>query len=143
MTSHVEQQVQARIAAARAKGEADKQRRQELAEARQRGLAARHAQKLRHQGARRGALNDLTAEEIAGPVGYLAACLAQLRTGHGIAGLDTGLVSTVPPTQADADNARLIASAVRRMLAAPLKPLGCRPAAGQSGEGGPDADGSA
>ncbi|MGV9275973.1 hypothetical protein [Streptomyces griseosporeus] len=141
MTSHVEQQVQARIAAARAKADADRQRRQELADARQRGLAARHAQKLRNQAARH-APSDLTTEEIAGPVGYLAACLAHLRTGRDIAGLDTGLVSTVPPTQADADNARLIASAVRRMLAAPLKPLGRRPAAGQSDEGGPDADGS-
>ncbi|MFD5227420.1 hypothetical protein ACFWJ5_02535 [Streptomyces qaidamensis] len=50
MTSYVEQQIQARIAAARAKAEADKRRRQELAEARQRGLAARHAQKLSRKG---------------------------------------------------------------------------------------------
>ncbi|MEU0253281.1 hypothetical protein ABZ299_12395 [Streptomyces sp. NPDC006184] len=47
MTSHVEDQIQARIAAARRKAEADHHRRQELAEARQHGLAARHAQKLR------------------------------------------------------------------------------------------------
>ncbi|MGW0494996.1 hypothetical protein ACWD0Z_06030 [Streptomyces sp. NPDC003007] len=63
MTSHVEQQIQARIAAARAKAEANKQRRQELAEARQHGLAARHAQKLRRQDARREADEDDQADE--------------------------------------------------------------------------------
>ncbi|MEU5097598.1 hypothetical protein [Streptomyces sp. NPDC020996] len=46
-TSHVEQQVAARIAAARAKVQAAKQRRDELGAARRRGLAARHANKLR------------------------------------------------------------------------------------------------
>ncbi|MFD8739400.1 hypothetical protein ACFV06_31440 [Streptomyces sp. NPDC059618] len=48
MTSHVEQQVAARIAAARARVEAEKQRRAELAAARHRGIAARHATKLRN-----------------------------------------------------------------------------------------------
>ncbi|MFF7754371.1 hypothetical protein ACFZCP_35230 [Streptomyces sp. NPDC007971] len=52
MTSHVEQQIAARIAAARRKDAEDKRRRQELAEARQHGLAARHAQKLRNQASR-------------------------------------------------------------------------------------------
>jgi hypothetical protein len=46
--SHVEQQIQARIAAARFKVQAAKQRRDELAAARRRGLAARHAAKLAH-----------------------------------------------------------------------------------------------
>ncbi|MFD5105716.1 hypothetical protein [Streptomyces cinereoruber] len=47
-TSAVEQAVQARIAAARIRAENNRRRRQELAEARRRGLAARHAQKLRN-----------------------------------------------------------------------------------------------
>jgi hypothetical protein len=63
VTSYVEQQIQARIAAARAKAKADKRRRQELAEARQHGLAARHAQKLQRQDARRGADEDDQADE--------------------------------------------------------------------------------
>ncbi|MFE6194127.1 hypothetical protein [Streptomyces sp. NPDC057838] len=109
MTSHVEEQIQARIAAARAKAEADKRRRQELAEARQHGLAARHAQKLQRQDGRRGAINDITAEEIAGPVGYLAKCLAHIRAGHDIDGLETGLVLAAAPTQAEVDHARHMA----------------------------------
>jgi hypothetical protein len=48
MTSHVEQQIAARIAAARIKVQAAKERRDDLAAARRRGLAARHANKLRH-----------------------------------------------------------------------------------------------
>ncbi|MEV4865630.1 hypothetical protein [Streptomyces ossamyceticus] len=47
-TSHVEQQVQARIAAARIKVQAAKERRDDLAAARRRGLAHRHARKLRN-----------------------------------------------------------------------------------------------
>ncbi|MCZ4515669.1 hypothetical protein O3Q52_47705 [Streptomyces sp. ActVer] len=46
--SYVEQQVQARIAAARVKVQAAKERRDELSTARRRGLAARHARKLRN-----------------------------------------------------------------------------------------------
>lgn len=46
-TSHVEQQVQARIAAARIRVQAARERREELSAARRRGLAARHANKLR------------------------------------------------------------------------------------------------
>lgn len=46
--SHVEQQVQARIAAARARIQAAKERRDSLAQARKRGLAHRHARKLRN-----------------------------------------------------------------------------------------------
>ncbi|MFK0178574.1 hypothetical protein ACIQVR_21635 [Streptomyces xanthochromogenes] len=45
--SHVEQRVQARIAAAKQKREARRQQRAELAAARERGLEARHAAKMR------------------------------------------------------------------------------------------------
>lgn len=48
-TSAVEQAVQARITAARIRVQAAKQRRDDLAQARRRGLAGRHAQKLRNQ----------------------------------------------------------------------------------------------
>lgn len=54
-TSAVEQAVQARIAAARIKVQAAKQRRDELSAARRRGLAARHANKLRRQAEKRQA----------------------------------------------------------------------------------------
>ncbi|MDX3315197.1 hypothetical protein P1S61_40375 [Streptomyces sp. ME08-AFT2] len=46
-TSAVEAAVQARIAAARIKVQAARERRDELSAARRRGLAARHANKLR------------------------------------------------------------------------------------------------
>lgn len=46
-SSHVEQQIQARIAAARIKVAAAKERRDDLAAARRRGLAHRHARKLK------------------------------------------------------------------------------------------------
>ena len=46
MTSHVEQQIAARIARARAEAERKRQQREELAAARRRGLAARPARKL-------------------------------------------------------------------------------------------------
>jgi hypothetical protein len=46
MTSHVEEQVAARIAAVRRKTEERERQRAELAEARQYGLRARHAAKL-------------------------------------------------------------------------------------------------
>ncbi|MEU6244827.1 hypothetical protein [Streptomyces sp. NPDC047024] len=46
MTSHVEQEVARRIAAARAKAEQEKQQRAELAAARRVGVARRHAAKL-------------------------------------------------------------------------------------------------
>lgn len=49
MTSHVEQAVKARIAAARRRTEDMRRQRAELAAARKAGLAARHAQKLRNQ----------------------------------------------------------------------------------------------
>lgn len=58
MASHVEQQVQARIAAARIKVQAAKQRRDELSAARRRGLAARHANKLRRLAEERQAADD-------------------------------------------------------------------------------------
>ncbi|MET7651555.1 hypothetical protein [Streptomyces sp. NPDC005486] len=51
-TSHVEQQIQARIQAQRIKVAAAKERRASLAEARKAGLAHRHAAKLRHLEAR-------------------------------------------------------------------------------------------
>ncbi|WP_055712621.1 hypothetical protein [Streptomyces torulosus] len=46
MTSHVEEQIAARIAAAKRKVEQEKRRRAELAAARRAGLARRHAAKL-------------------------------------------------------------------------------------------------
>ena len=46
-TSHVEAEVQRRIEAARRKAAEDKRRREELAAARTKGLARRHARKLR------------------------------------------------------------------------------------------------
>ncbi|MEV8553433.1 hypothetical protein AB0L04_26925 [Streptomyces glaucescens] len=49
MPSHVEQQIAARIAAAKAKRARQKQQRRDLAQARRRGVAARHAAKLRRQ----------------------------------------------------------------------------------------------
>ncbi|WP_405994048.1 hypothetical protein [Streptomyces sp. NBC_00986] len=49
MTSHVEQAVAARIAAAHRKAEEQKRRREELAAARASGVAKRHAQKLYRQ----------------------------------------------------------------------------------------------
>lgn len=45
-TSHVEQQIQARIAAAKARVQAAKKRRDDLTAARRRGLTHRHARKL-------------------------------------------------------------------------------------------------
>jgi hypothetical protein len=53
MTSHVEEQVKARIAAARRRTEDMRRQRAELAAARKRGLAQRHAQKLRNLEQRR------------------------------------------------------------------------------------------
>lgn len=47
MSSHVEQAVAARIAAAKRKDEQRKRRREELAERRKYGLQARHAAKMR------------------------------------------------------------------------------------------------
>jgi hypothetical protein len=64
---NVEDVIRERIAAARAKAEADKRRRQELAEARRRGLAARHARKLRNQADCRAVVNDPVDEEIGAP----------------------------------------------------------------------------
>ncbi|MET8803608.1 hypothetical protein [Streptomyces sp. NPDC004546] len=103
MSSYVEDQVQARIAAARRKAEADQRRRQELAEARQHGLAARHAQRFRNQAQR-----PLSDEEKAGPVGYIAACLALLRAGRSLNGAGAALAAVVP-SRADVAEARCIA----------------------------------
>ncbi|MFE0273789.1 hypothetical protein ACFWZY_16960 [Streptomyces sp. NPDC058992] len=47
MTSHVDEQIQARIAAAKAKRERRRRQREELDEAREHGLEARHAAKIR------------------------------------------------------------------------------------------------
>lgn len=58
-TSHVEQQIQARIAAARARVQAAQRRRDELSAARRRGLAARHANKLRRLAAQRADVDDV------------------------------------------------------------------------------------
>ncbi|MEV3988254.1 hypothetical protein AB0J57_05045 [Streptomyces sp. NPDC049837] len=54
MTSHVEQVIAARIAAAKAKAAADKLRREELAENRRHGLKARYRAKGRRTGKRLG-----------------------------------------------------------------------------------------
>ncbi|TXS16042.1 hypothetical protein EAO71_35255 [Streptomyces sp. ms191] len=54
MTSHVEQQVQARIAAAKAKTQQQKQERDELAGRRKAGLMARHRAKAKRRGIRLG-----------------------------------------------------------------------------------------
>lgn len=63
-TSHVEQQIQARIAAARVKVQAARERRDGLSAARRRGLAARHANKLRRLAVReRLRLDDEQPEE--------------------------------------------------------------------------------
>lgn len=62
-TSHVEQQVQARIAAARIKVQAAKERRASLAEARRAGLARRHAAKLRRLAEAEERLDDEQPEE--------------------------------------------------------------------------------
>lgn len=102
-TSHVEQQVQTRVAAARQKAESSKRRRQELADARQHGLAARHAQRLANQAQR-----PLDAEEKTGPVGYIAACLAILRAGRSLEGVEAALAA-VAPSRADIAEARRIA----------------------------------
>jgi hypothetical protein len=53
MPSHVEEQIRARIAAARRKAEERQRQRAELAAARKAGLAHRHAQRLRNQTAAR------------------------------------------------------------------------------------------
>lgn len=55
MTSYVEQQVQARIAAARWKAEQERRLRAELQEARQYGLVARHRGKLIRRTTRKSA----------------------------------------------------------------------------------------
>jgi hypothetical protein len=47
-TSHVEQQIAARIQAAKIRVQAAKERRDDLTAARKRGLAHRHARKLRN-----------------------------------------------------------------------------------------------
>lgn len=47
-TSHVERQIQQRIAAAKVRVQAARERRDDLAQARKRGLAHRHARKLRN-----------------------------------------------------------------------------------------------
>jgi hypothetical protein len=67
-TSHVEQQVQARIAAAKVRVQAAKERRDDLAAARRRGLTHRHARKLRNlaeaeQRAQQQRLDDDQADE--------------------------------------------------------------------------------
>ncbi|GAA2218844.1 hypothetical protein [Streptomyces indiaensis] len=62
-TSHVEQQIQARIAAAKIRVQAAKKRRDDLAAARRRGLAHRHAQKLRNQAEARWKREEQEAEQ--------------------------------------------------------------------------------
>lgn len=54
MTSYVDEQVAARIAAAKAKAQQQRERREELAAARAAGLKSRHATKMRRKGVRLG-----------------------------------------------------------------------------------------
>ncbi|MFD9651732.1 hypothetical protein [Streptomyces mirabilis] len=78
MTSHVEQQIQARIARVRAEQERKRQQRAELAAARTAGLARRHAQKLRNlRGAadHAGPANRGDTATIATPEGPMPAAL--------------------------------------------------------------------
>jgi hypothetical protein len=103
VSSHVEEQIAARIAAARQRAAEQQRRRQELAAARQHGLAARHGQRLANQTRR-----PLSDEEKAGPVAYIAACLAVLRTGRSLDGADVVLAAVVP-SLADVAEARHIA----------------------------------
>ncbi|MFJ3229768.1 hypothetical protein [Streptomyces sp. NPDC086787] len=65
--SHVEQQIQQRIAAARAKVQAAQRRRDELSAARRRGLAARHANKLRRLAEAEQRRQDAQPAEAAEP----------------------------------------------------------------------------
>lgn len=59
---NVDDVVAEKIAAARARAEAAKRRRAAFAAARQRGLAARHAAKLRNQASRQREASELTEE---------------------------------------------------------------------------------
>ncbi|WP_405580711.1 hypothetical protein [Streptomyces sp. NBC_01092] len=49
--------------------------------------------------------NDLTEAEVFGPIGYLATCLAHIRTGHEINLIEYGCIA-VAPLQVEVDNAR-------------------------------------
>ncbi|MEW2272182.1 hypothetical protein [Streptomyces griseofuscus] len=118
MTSHVEQQVQARIAAARQKAEDNARRRQEFTEARQHGLAARRTQRLTNHARR-----PLSEEEKTGTVGYIAACLAVLRTGRTLDGAEHMLAAVVP-SQADAAEARHIAEGLAALATTPRTTAG-------------------
>lgn len=51
------------------------------------------------------AINDLTDAEVFGHVGYIATCLAHIRTGHEINLIEYGCITTAP-TQAEVDQAR-------------------------------------
>lgn len=50
-------------------------------------------------------INNLTEAEVFGVVGYLATCLAHIRTGHEINLIEYGCIA-VAPTQAEVDQAR-------------------------------------
>ncbi|MBM7091036.1 hypothetical protein JTP67_21330 [Streptomyces sp. S12] len=63
-TSHVEQQIQARIAAAKVRIQAAKERRDDFAAARRRGLARRHAQRLRNQAEAEHRRQEQEAEQL-------------------------------------------------------------------------------
>lgn len=64
---NVDDIVAEKIAAARARAEANKRRRLALAAARKRGLALRHAQKLRHLNYRTDQAFSLNGEEVQHP----------------------------------------------------------------------------
>ncbi|MEV5182871.1 hypothetical protein AB0K88_24235 [Streptomyces werraensis] len=63
-TSYVEQQIQARIAAAKVRVQAAKERRDDFAAARRRGLAHRHARKLRNQAEAERRRQEQEAEQL-------------------------------------------------------------------------------
>ncbi|AEY90746.1 hypothetical protein SHJG_5478 [Streptomyces hygroscopicus subsp. jinggangensis 5008] len=105
--------MQARIAAVRQRTAEQHQRRQELAEARQHGIAARHAQRLANQARR-----PLADDERTGPVGYLAACLAVLRTGRSLDGASVILAAVVPSPD-DVAEARRIAEGLTALAQTP------------------------
>ncbi|OKJ87511.1 hypothetical protein AMK32_08490 [Streptomyces sp. CB01883] len=119
--------MQQRITAARVKVQAAQRRRDDLAVARQHGLTARHAQRLANQTRR-----PLTDEERIGPVGYLAACLAVLRTGRSLDGASVVLAAVVP-SPADVAEARRIAEGLATLT--PNSPgADRRPATSTEGE---------
>ncbi|GAA3256005.1 hypothetical protein Sros01_14870 [Streptomyces roseochromogenus] len=80
--SHVDRAVAARIEAARLRAAAKKRAREELAEARRRGLTQRHAQKLAHLHSPTGNVPTDRQEQVADPA-EPAATLAEAMPADG------------------------------------------------------------